>query len=452
MTWQQKFQTALEHQHADRLPAAERAYRAAIAANPKFAAAHHNLATVLHQRGRFQQAIHAFRTSAKLDPDLTAAAHLGVGAVLLRTEEYERAEAELRAAIAAAPEAPDPHRFLGDLKRTLGRYEEARAAYLDALRCRPDCPEALFGLACVRLALGEMPEGWDVYEARLSKLASPALQPVWNGESIVGRTLLVHSEQGLGDAIQFLRYVPLLAKRGARVLLAIRQEIMALGATVEGPTAVVEPAFTLPPFDFSVGLPSLPRMFRTTLDTIPQNVPYLRADPAKIATWREKLGPWDGPTVAIAWRGNPIHRNDHRRSLATGEIAPLFDMTNVRFLVIQKDDADTPKRANVLRLGNEGFDDVAALMSIADVTISVDTVFCHVAGALGLPVWTLHCTSPDWRWGIEGETTPWYPTMRLFRQKNIADWSNVIEDVVGALRDLADAKNSGSAAEFAKGG
>ena len=445
MTWQQKFQTALEHQHADRLPAAERAYRAAIAANPKFAAAHHNLATVLHQRGRYQQAIHAFRMSAKLDPDLTAAAHLGVGAVLLRTAEYERAEAELRAAIAAAPDAPDPHRFLGDLKRTTSRYEEARAEYLEALRCRPDCPEALFGLACVRLALGEMPEGWDVYEARLSKLASPALQPVWNGESIAGRTLLVHSEQGLGDAIQFLRYVPHLAKRGARVLLAIRHEIMALGATVEGPAAVVEPAITLPPFDFSVGLPSLPRMFRTTLDTIPQNVPYLRADPARIAAWREKLGPWNGITIAIAWRGNPTHRNDHRRSFATDAIAPLFDIPNARFLVIHQDDGDTPKRANMLRFGNESFDDVAALMSVADVTISVDTVFCHVAGALGLPVWTLLCTSPDWRWGVEGETTPWYPTMRLFRQRNMDDWCHVITGVTGALRELAAGKHDGSA-------
>src|SRR5262249_35611974 len=159
-----------------------------------------------HLRGRFRQAIHAFETSAKLDPDLTAAARLGVGVILTRTGNFARAEDELRAASAAAPTSPDPHRFLGDLFRATGRLEDARAAFQDAIRCSPEDPEAHFGLASVRLALGEMPEGWHEYEYRRSRLTTPALQPVWNGEDVVGRTLLVHSEQGLGDAIQFLRY------------------------------------------------------------------------------------------------------------------------------------------------------------------------------------------------------------------------------------------------------
>jgi hypothetical protein len=436
MGWQEKFQSALQYQHAGRLDAAERSYRATIAANPRFAAAHHNLGTVLHLRGRYRQAIHAFETSAKLDPDLTAAARLGIGVILTRTGDFPRAEAELRAAIAAAPASPDPHRFLGDLMRTQGRMEDARQAYLDALRLDPAEPESRFGLASVRLALGEMPEGWDDYEFRKSKLATPALQPVWNGENIVGRTLLVHSEQGLGDAIQFLRYVPLLAEQRAIVLLAVRQEIMALASTVKGASRVVEPTYTLPGFDYSCALPSLPRLFRTTLETIPDNVPYLRADPARVAAWRERVGEADGLTVAISWRGNADHRNDHRRSILDGEIGPLFKAPNVRFLVVQRDDDDAPDAENVLKLGAHDLNDVAAIMSVADLTISVDTVFCHLAGALGLPVWTMLCVSPDWRWQLTGETTPWYPTMRLFRQDVPGDWTAVVRNVINALPDV----------------
>ncbi len=436
MTWQEKFQSALEHQAAGRLDAAERSYRATIAGNPNFAAAHHNLATVLHVRGRFRQAIHAFETSAKLDPVLAASARVGVGAIMMRTGDFDRAEEALRAAVDMAPASPDPYRFLGDLFRSLGRMEDARQAYLGGLKCSPEDSEAHFGLASVRLALGEMPEGWDDYEYRRSKLASAALQPVWNGEEVAGRTLLVHSEQGLGDAIQFLRYVPLLAARHAVVLLAVRQEVMALGATVEGVARVVEPSYTLPAFDFSIGLPSLPRMFRTTLETVPDNVPYIHADPARAAAWRERLGETDGLTVAIAWRGNPEHRSDHRRSILNGELAPVFKAPNVRFLVIQKDDGDAPHAENVLRLGAHDLNDIAAIMSVADITLSVDTVFCHLAGALGRPVWTMLCVSPDWRWQLSGDATPWYPTMRLFRQDEPGDWTGVVRNVMKALAEV----------------
>jgi Flp pilus assembly protein TadD len=436
MTWQEKFRSGLAHQGGGRLDAAERSYRSCIAGNPNFAAAHHNLATVLHLRGRFRQAIHAFETSAKLDPDLAASARMGVGVILTRMGDFDRAEEALRATIAMAPTSPDPYRFLGDLFRSLGRMEDARQAFLGALECSPEDPEAHFGLASVRLALGEMPEGWDEYEYRRSKLASAALQPVWSGEDIVGRTLLVHSEQGLGDAIQFLRYVPLLAERHAVVLLAVRQEVMALGATVEGVARVVEPSYTLPGFDFSCSLPSLPRMFRTTLQTVPGDVPFIHADPARVAAWRERLEETRDLTVAIAWRGNPDHRNDHRRSILDGELAPLFKVPNVLFLVLQKDDGDAPDMPNVLRLGAHDLNDIAAIMSLADITLSVDTVFCHLAGALGRPVWTMLCVSPDWRWQLSGDTTPWYPTMRLFRQDAPGDWTGVVRNVMIALAEV----------------
>jgi hypothetical protein len=281
-----------------------------------------------------------------------------------------------------------------------------------------------------------MPEGWEHYEYRRSKLGTPALTPFWRGEDIAGRRLLIHSEQGLGDAIQFLRYVPHLAAHGASVLLAVRQEIMALAATVQGVSTLVEPTYTLPRFDFSCALPSLPRMFGTTHATVPNNVPYLQADPARVAAWRQKLGETNERTAAIAWRGNPDHRNDHRRSILDGEIAPLLRTPNTRFLVIQKDDSDAPDAPNVMKLGAHDLNDVAAIMTVADLTISVDTVFCHLAGALGRPAWTLLCVSPDWRWQLEGETTPWYPSMRLFRQDAFGDWKAVIRNVIAALDEL----------------
>lgn len=430
MAWQKKFQTAMEHQKSGRLEAAERFYRATIRDNPGFAAAHHNLGTVLQQLGRFRHAVHALEMSAKLDPELAGPARLGIGVVLTRMGDYARAETELRAAIEAAPGTYEPHRFLGDLLRTEGRMEEARRAYLEALRIHPKDAEARFGLASVRLALGEMPDAWDDYESRASRLSTPALQPIWSGEEIAGRTVLVHSEQGLGDAIQFLRYVPLLAERKARVLLAVRQEIMALASSVEGAAGIVEPSYTLPRFDISIGLPSLPRMFRTTLDAVPGKVPYLRADAAKVAAWRARLG--EGRIVAVAWRGNPQHRNDHRRSIVDGAIVPLLEIQGPRFVVIQKDDGDAPKGA--IRCGSESLDDIAAILAVADLTISVDTVFCHMAGALGRPVWTLLSTAPDWRWGLEGTSTPWYPTMRLFRQGSSGDWQGVVRDVAAELR------------------
>ena len=177
-------------------------------------------------------------------------------------------------------------------------------------------------------------------------------------------------------------------------------------------------------------------MFGTTLATVPDNVPYLRADPARVAAWREKLGQTSGLTVAIAWRGSPGHRNDHRRSILNGEIAPLLKASSARFFVIQKDDGDAPDAPNVMKLGARDLNDVAAIMTVADLTISVDTVFCHLAGALGRPVWTLLCVSPDWRWQLAGETTPWYPTMRLFRQQEFGDWNAVIGNVIAALAGL----------------
>jgi tetratricopeptide (TPR) repeat protein len=437
MAGQNELRAGLAHQRAGRLDAAERGYRAAIAAAPRFAEAHYHLGVVLHARDRFAEAVDAFETAAGFDPGLVNA-RIWLGIILTRTGDFARAENALRTAIAATPENVHAHRLLGDLLRTQGRLEEARRAYLDALAHDPADQDARFGVAFVRLAKGELPDAWDDYEFRKSKIGpSPALMPVWNGEDVTGKTVLVHGEQGLGDAVQFLRYVTLLAARGATILAAVPPPIMALTASVDGVAAMVGPTTTLPRFDFSCALPGLPRLFRTTLETIPGTVPYLRADAARIAAWRKRLGETGELTVAIAWRGNPGHPDNYRRSIAPADLAPVFRVPGVRFLTVQKDDADAPAGENIRRLGAGTLDDIAAILSIADLTISVDTVFCHLAGALGRPAWTLLAVSPDWRWQSTGDATPWYPTMRLFRQSVPGDWADVIARVARALASLA---------------
>jgi tetratricopeptide (TPR) repeat protein len=433
MAGQSDLRAGLAHHRAGRLDAAERSFRAAVSADPRSAKAQYHLGVVLHARESFADAVDAFEAAAALDPGLVNA-RLWLGIILTQTGDFARGEHALRAAIAAAPDNVHAHRLLGDLLRTRGSLGEARRAYLDALARDPADQDARFGVAFIRLAKGELPEAWDDYEFRKSKIGPvPALMPVWNGEDVTGKTVLVHGEQGLGDAVQFLRYVPLLAARGATVLAAVPPAIMALTASVEGVARVLEPTYALPRFDFSCALPGLPRLFRSTLETIPRAAPYLRADAKRLAGWRERLGETGELTVAIAWRGNPGHPDNDRRSIAPSDLAPLFSVPGVRFLTVQKDDADAPAAENILRCGAHDLDDIAAILSIADLTISVDTVFCHLAGALGRPVWTLLAVSPDWRWQTAGEATPWYPTMRLFRQHEPGDWAGVVARVAHAL-------------------
>ena len=432
--WEETYRSGLAHQQAGRLDAAEASFRAVILANPGFAPAHYNLGVVLFTRGRFPKALLPLETAVQLDPSY-AEARTGLGVVLTRTGDYARAETELRAAIAAAPQSARTHRALGDLLRTLGRFAEARAAYAEALRCDPKDVDARFGIAFVRLANGEMPEAWDDYELRRSRgPTDPALLPVWRGENPAGKILLVHGEQGLGDNIQFLRYVPLLAAKGAKVLLAVPPPMMTLAASVEGAN-VLQPSHTLSRFHYSCPLPSLPRIFGTTLATVPAAVPYLAAEESRVAQWRERLGRTDDLTVAIAWRGNPDHPDDYRRSIALATIAPLLQAPGVRFLVVQKDDREIAEAANIRRMGANDLDDIAAILSLADLTISVDTIFCHLAGALGRPVWTLLSFAPDWRWQFTGEIGPWYPTMRLFRQPAPDDWAGLMPKIASALAE-----------------
>jgi hypothetical protein len=265
--------------------------------------------------------------------------------------------------------------------------------------------------------------------------------PQWRGEDPTDRTLLLYAEQGIGDTIQFLRYATVLANTGARVLAAVPISVMELATRVEGVREVLTPSPMLPPFDFCVPLPSLPLYCKTTLANIPWSGAYISPSPGANPP---ELPPKDDATltVALAWAGNPDHPDDHNRSLPVFEIMPLLQIPGINWLILQKGSgaSELDVRENVIQLGNQldNFSDIASVICKADLTISVDTSFSHLAGAIGRPVWTLLSYAPDWRWLLRRTDSPWYPTMRLFRQSAPRDWAGVIAAVSQALEHFGD--------------
>jgi len=278
-------------------------------------------------------------------------------------------------------------------------------------------------------------------------------RPLWLGEYPLQRnTILLHAEQGLGDTIQFARYVPLLARTGAKVVLEVQSQLAALLGRLEGAAGVAARGGPLPPFDVHCPLGSLPLALKTEPATIPAGGPYLSADDARIAKWRARIEALERPRVALAWAGNAQHITDRNRSIALSRLAPLWSAASPRFIGIQRElrgeDADL-REPRVMQIGAEldDFADTAAVIALVDLVVSVDTSVAHLAGAMGRPVWILLPFSPDWRWTLAGESSPWYPTARLFRQPALGDWDSVIERVRRELdrfvregRDANDAR------------
>ncbi len=269
--------------------------------------------------------------------------------------------------------------------------------------------------------------------------------PQWFGaEPIRGKTILLHAEQGLGDTLQFVRYVSRVAAQGARVVLEVQPALKDLISGIEGPAEVIARGEDLPEFDIHCPLLSLPLAFGTRLDTIPADIPYLTVPPDRITAWSSHLERSALHRVGLAWSGGRTHRNDHNRSIALTHLAPLFADPQIQFVSLQQElrDGDLEiLQANpqIVHFGDElhDFADTAAVVSELDVVISVDTSVAHLAGALGKPVWILLPFAPDWRWLLDRKDSPWYPTARLFRQPKIADWDGVIECVRQELSVIA---------------
>lgn len=437
-----------------RLEAAAAAYRDALAQRPAYAEALFNLGNTLHDLGRPAKAITAYRGAAAMKPQY-AEAHYNLGCALEVQGQLEEAGAAFRRAVDARPHFPEAWCNLGGTLQQLGRIDEAVSATSKALDLKPDYPDAVWNRSLIRLAQGDFAQGWEDYEARwqAKQLRTPRrdfVQPLWSGEEIAGQTILLHAEQGLGDTLQFVRYAPLVAKRRAHVILEVPMPLVRLLKGMPGVERIIAVGQSLPTFDWHCPLMSLPRAFGTRLETIPAAVPYLHPAPHLVAAWRDHM-PADGLLrVGLVWAGNPRQSTpgadalDRRRSMPLWQLARLANVPGVRYFSLQKDgEAATQAKTPPAGLGLidlmgkvSDFADTAALIANLDLVIGVDTSVIHLAGAMGKPVWVMSRFDGCWRWLREREDSPWYPTLRLFRQHAPGDWTEVVERVRDALSNF----------------
>lgn len=347
------------------------------------------------------------------------------------------------------PKQPEPFNDLAASLFVLQRDAEAIAILQRSLALNPDMAEAQETDAIWLLRYGRFREGWRKYEARFRTRKNQfqwrtLSQPFWQGERLDGKTILLHAEQGLGDAVQFARYVPMVAARGGRVILEVYKEALPIMRDLHGVARLIARGEPLPAFDVHCPLLSLPLKFATDLDSIPANIPYLTVPAEKLKPWREKLGPRKGLRVGIAVSGNPRHRDDARRSIALETFLKAFagrPDAELHFLQDQvrpSDEAALQGHPNLHSHVGElhDFGDTGALIAQLDIVVSVDTSVAHLAGALGRPVWLLLAHLADWRWLLERDDSPWYPTMRLFRQVERGDWTSVLAAVGSQLEAL----------------
>jgi tetratricopeptide (TPR) repeat protein len=425
-------------------------YRAALALRPDFVAAQYNLGNAARDQGKLDEAVACLRAALTLRPDF-ADAHNNLGKALGEQGRLDEALACYREALALGPDVAETHNNLGSALQQLGRLDEAIACYRSALQLDPELPDGHFNLALALLARGDMAEGWREHEWRwktpqLRMARRDFAHPQWRGEAAPGRTLLIHAEQGFGDTLQFCRYAPLAAARGPRVILEVPKPLVRLLRCLSGVDQVVAFGETLPPFDLHCPMLSLPLALRTTLETVPGTTPYLQADPARVEAWQARLiaGAGRAPRVGLVWAGNPRNHSpelaatDRRRSLPPERLASLFDVPGVRFFSLQKAGPLAPESFSLadFMAEMEDFADTAALVANLDLVISVDTAVVHLAAALGKPVWVLDRFDSCWRW-LGRRDSPWYPTLRLYRQPRPGDWNRVLAEVTRDLRVVA---------------
>ena len=419
-------------------------YQRTIELQPDYLEAYNNLGIVLVELERFDEALVQYQRVIELDPEYDEA-HYNRGLALHTMEHYEEAIAGYDQAIALRPGYADAIKNRAMCLQALSRFEEALAAFDHALPLRPDHAPTHCGKGACLLRSGDLLRGWAEFEWRweLPELKAEFRQfeqPLWRGEAISGKTLLLHAEQGMGDTLQFCRFVPQVAAMGARVILEVQRPLARLLTCLPGAVQIVARGEELPPFDVHCSLLSLPLAFGTTLATIPAET-YLTADPGLVAGWRERILALPGLRVGLVWAGQPGLKVDRQRSMSLARLAPLGQVPDVSFVSLQKGVAAEqalacswlPLHDFTGQLGD--FADTAALVSTLDLVISVDTAVAHLAGGLGIPMWLLDRFNPCWRWADQREDSPWYPTARLFRQTEPGNWDRVVARVAAALRD-----------------
>jgi tetratricopeptide (TPR) repeat protein len=428
------------------------AFRQTLVLRPNFSEAHNNLGNALKKKGQINDAIAAYHQAIAHRPNY-AKAYNNLGVALTDKGELDAAITACRQAIALNPNFAEAHNNFGSALQYNGQLDEAIAAYRKSITLEPNYAETHYNLARALLTRGDLAAGWDEFEWRL-KIPSLGLnrdlaQPQWDGAEIAGKTLLIHTEGGFGDALHFARYIPMLRQTGAakaHLLLECQAPLAPLLGELSGVDRIICRGDPLPPFDVHISFQSLPRIFHTDLTNIPHAVPYIRVPADRRLRWADRLPRDEKLNVGLSWAGsNSPPRDIDRRTRTLACLAPLARAVKVRFVGLQKG----PEAAEARPLGMEVLDfsddlcdfaDTAALVENLDLVISVDSSVAHLAGALAKPVWVLITLVPDFRWMLDRRDSPWYPTMRLFRQETPGDWQIPIQKLAEELCRFATAK------------
>ena len=372
-----------------------------------------------------------------------------MGNVLAKMGRLEDALLSFREAVAQKPDYAIAYNHLGGTLLGLGRLDEAAAGYKEAIAVNPKFAEAHFNLGRLYLLMGRYGEGWKEYGWRrqgeeFNHAHRPYTQAVWDGSDPDGKTLFFYPEQGLGDLLQFVRYLPLVAARGGRIILEMPIQMARLFEGFDGAHTLVPSEAPCPDFDCHASLLDLPVIMGTTLETIPAPVGYITSNPELTGAWAERLGPWEDFRVGLVWEGNPDNTENARRSIDPGFLKPLIQIPGVSpySLQVGRDgEAKAVLGDAITDLAPElkDFAETAAIIRNLDLAVSVDTAVAHLAGALGHPVWVPLAFMPDWRWLLDCDDCPWYPSMRLFRQKTAGDWTSVVKRLSAAIiKEAAD--------------
>jgi tetratricopeptide (TPR) repeat protein len=442
------FERGMMLQQISRIEEALACFEDAVHADPDHADAWNCLAACQHAQMRYTDAIASYQRAIACKPDF-AIVYNNLAQAYLAVNRPEDVAACCRDAIRLKPDFAEAYKHLAVALKLLGRPEEAEVQFEEARRLRPACMEPTFDLAETLLRLGEYELGWREYEGRWRVPAFAAMrpeecaQPAWDGSPLEGRTILLRAEQGLGDTLQFIRFAPLVHDRGGRVIVEAPPVLAGVLRSCRGVEQVSGGTPHIPATDVYAFMLSLPGLLGITLANLPAQVPYLFADPTLLAKWREELIDFAGFKVGIIWQGRQDNPQDQKRSVSLAQFAALADIPGVHLLSLQVGlgTAQLSGLAGGLQVTDLGsrfnptsFDDAAAVIENLDLLISVDTSLAHLAGALGKPVWVALASRSDWRWLLDREDSPWYPTMRLFRQKQPGQWREVFDRIHDALR------------------
>lgn len=423
----------------------------AIELIPENAACYNNMGNVCQKEGDLDGAVKYYEKTLSLDPS-NFKAYSNLGAAFIRLGQYNQAKINLEKAISIEPNYAGALNNLGESHSYLGNFNKAHNFYIKAIELEPHLADAHWNLSLSLLLRGEFEKGFEEYEWRWKRPDTPKRdidpQTLWQGEALNGKSILVYEEQGLGDALQFVRYLPMIKEMGGRVILEVSPVLARLFVNMDSVDKLWvrnmrESTRDIDRFDYHIPVLGLPRIFKTRLSTIPFDKPYVSISSSMVHTWARRLGEKKGFRIGIVWAGNPDHRNDHNRSCLLSQFKEISELPDVELISLQKDKYDNWTDIEPLNLVQHDladdihdFADTAAVIENLDLIISVDTAVVHLAGGMGKEVWVLLPFYPDWRWMLERKDSPWYPCMRLFRQEKTGGWAPVFKNIKKELQIL----------------